>query len=839
MKKRVFTIILAGMLALTPTAVWAGSSENQPGTAAAAAAEESTDAITAADQTAAGTTGTQSATDSTAAESTGTQSTADTADAQAAGTQVKTGSAATDSAATGSAATDSTVSEAAGAQSSTNSAGADAAAAKAQTESAADGSQQTDSQSTALAASAEEDTALAGSYAGALNADAGIDTGYYYILSNLDQSKALDISGASTASGANAQIYSFNKSGAQIYYVENYGNGLYSIMNKNSGKMLDVSGAGTANFTNVWQYTDNGSQAQRWYIGASADEGCCTIQASYTNKVLDVFGGISANQQNVQIYTSNNSAAQQWKFVQLADQAVIKDGYYNIISLLSQDRCLGIAGDSWINLANAELEKLTVGDAGEVFYIHNLGEGYYSFESCLSGKVLDIYGNASSSGTNLDQYDSSGSEAQIFYVSNSSVSGYYTIAKGNLHTLAVDVSGGDTSEGTNVQMYTANGTAAQSWKFIPTDEPNVELPDGVYTLGSKNDRSALVSVAGESSDDCANVQLEQDRGSEYQEFIVAKNSSGYYSIICMGSKKALDVRGNSSADFANVWQYISNSTDAQLWKVTGCRGVYRFEGKGSGKYLDCLGGRTEDGTNIQIYTGNGSKAQAFYMTQLNLVSSGRPYTYAKDPATGKIFKTEIEFLTDPQVGTDISENDLLAGVLYTEAGDQGVAGMMMVGYVIETRMQEGITAAKNNDYIEYPGTLANMIYEWQQWQVARDGALTDCLNDIVNGNASYLSKARSAAAKVLNKENITLEKDATLYTETSATTSSSKVLPSGTVIKPSDFIYNSFMTPNSWNKYAADGKHPNFTSGYGSGKNTFVYPYYAGGHVFFLDSEVW
>lgn len=89
MKKRVFTIILAGMLALTPTAVWAGSSENQPGTYAAAAAEESTDAITAADQTAAGATGTQSATDSTAAESTGTQSTADTSDAQAAGAQVR------------------------------------------------------------------------------------------------------------------------------------------------------------------------------------------------------------------------------------------------------------------------------------------------------------------------------------------------------------------------------------------------------------------------------------------------------------------------------------------------------------------------------------------------------------------------------------------------------------------------------------------------------------------------------------------------------------------------------------------------------------------------------
>ena len=43
------------------------------------------------------------------------------------------------------------------------------------------------------------------------------------------------------------------------------------------------------------------------------------------------------------------------------------------------------------------------------------------------------------------------------------------------------------------------------------------------------------------------------------------------------------------------------------------------------------------------------------------------------------------------------------------------------------------------------------------------------------------------------------------------------------------------MTPNAWNRFATDGRHYKFASGYGAGKNTFLYR----GHVFFLDKEVW
>ena len=67
---------------------------------------------------------------------------------------------------------------------------------------------------------------------------------------------------------------------------------------------------------------------------------------------------------------------------------------------------------------------------------------------------------------------------------------------------------------------------------------------------------------------------------------------------------------------------------------------------------------------------------------------------------------------------------------------------------------------------------------------------TDCLNDIVNGNASYLSK-RGVLLQGLEQREYNAGKGCNaVYRDFCH--QQLKVLPSGTVIKPSGFIYNSF-----------------------------------------------
>lgn len=145
--------------------------------------------------------------------------------------------------------------------------------------------------------------------------DAGktIDNGAFVIETGVVSAKALDISGASSRNGANAQIYSKNGTAAQKFRITfdpstNY----YVITNVGSGKVLDVSGAKAANGTNVQQYQSNGTLAQRWTITGSSANGYTIASAIDRSYVLDVAGASQKNGANVQIYRSNNTKAQKY-----------------------------------------------------------------------------------------------------------------------------------------------------------------------------------------------------------------------------------------------------------------------------------------------------------------------------------------------------------------------------------------------------------------------------------------------------------------------------------------------------------------------------------------------
>ncbi|MDO4803930.1 MAG: RICIN domain-containing protein [Lachnospiraceae bacterium] len=677
-------------------------------------------------------------------------------------------------------------------------------------------------------------------------------TGDYYIYSGVGSDKVLDVSGSSKTNGANVIINKYAKSASQVFHVTNLGNGTITIQNKNSGLMLDVYAASTASGTNVWQYASNNSNAQKWSLMTTSRSGYYAIKTLLANNVLDVYGASNVAGSNVWVYQSNNTAAQQWKFVsaQAASQggssnqgttvttnkrAGFASGYYMIQSKVSPSRYLEVANDSLANGGNIQLGP-TGQTASRVFYLTNLGSGNFTIENALSGKMMDLKDSGTDNGTNIQQYSSNGMTAQKWYISSTRTDGYYTISTAINHKKVVDVNGGNSAPGTNISIYTLNKSDAQYWKFVKVSRPAVSLKDGIYVMRSCLSTSYVVSVPSKSTENNANVALYRNAGNNFQKWQIMSVGNGYYKVINMGSKKALHVVGAGKAYGTNVVQYTWRESKAQKWKLSGCRGIFTLTNMANGLALDVSGGSAANNANIQMYGSNGTRAQKFRLEATTYTEPvTRTSTYVKDPATGKMFQLEAQYLTDPVMGRDVTEEDFLAAVLYTEAGDQGTSGMMMVGYVIENRLEAGKAAAKAGRYVEYPGTLDIMIYQTQQWEVARNGTLTRVLQNIVSGSADYLANARSAAKKVLAKQNIVLETTATIYTKTGTNTSQMSALNSGTSIKASGFNYNSFMTPGAWNRFATDGRHYKFASGYGNGKNTLLYR----GHVFFMDEELW
>ena len=145
-----------------------------------------------------------------------------------------------------------------------------------------------------------------------------VEEGTYRIQSALDNNKVIDITGASTVSGAKVQLYSGNQSMAQRFELISIGNGYYKIRAKCSNQMLDVKGRGQTAGTIVQQWTSNASDAQIWKI-ESAGNGYYYIKSKCNGLFLDVKEGKTNNGTQIQVYTGNKSNAQKFKFEKISD----------------------------------------------------------------------------------------------------------------------------------------------------------------------------------------------------------------------------------------------------------------------------------------------------------------------------------------------------------------------------------------------------------------------------------------------------------------------------------------------------------------------------------------
>nr|WP_283811201.1 RICIN domain-containing protein [Enterococcus larvae] len=133
----------------------------------------------------------------------------------------------------------------------------------------------------------------------------------YFLSSNVDTNRVVEISGGSTANGGNAQIWVENAVKQQKFIIEAAETGWYKLVNEKSGKVLDVAGGSVANKANVQQYTWNNSDAQKFRF-IDAGSGLCYIQ-SKLGTYLEVDAGLNKNGANIQMYRLNRTNAQKFR----------------------------------------------------------------------------------------------------------------------------------------------------------------------------------------------------------------------------------------------------------------------------------------------------------------------------------------------------------------------------------------------------------------------------------------------------------------------------------------------------------------------------------------------
>jgi glucose/arabinose dehydrogenase len=139
----------------------------------------------------------------------------------------------------------------------------------------------------------------------------GIITGRYYLLTAQCSGKCLDVSGASTADGANVIQWSRHEGDNQQWRIEDAGGGWYVLRARHSGKVLEVAGSSLARGANVQQWAGGGNPNQQWRI-ENMGSGWYKLTARHSGKCLDVNASSTADGANVQQWDDNGTAAQRW-----------------------------------------------------------------------------------------------------------------------------------------------------------------------------------------------------------------------------------------------------------------------------------------------------------------------------------------------------------------------------------------------------------------------------------------------------------------------------------------------------------------------------------------------
>nr|WP_246256037.1 family 43 glycosylhydrolase [Isoptericola halotolerans] len=141
---------------------------------------------------------------------------------------------------------------------------------------------------------------------------ATVDTGTWYVLTNVHSGKAMDVYETSTADGARIGQWSRNDGAWQQWRFLDSGDGWYRLQSRHSGKVVDVSGRSTADGADGVQWRDTGAANQQFRL-ADSPGGAVRLINRHSGKALEVWEWSTADGARVSQFSDTGGANQQWR----------------------------------------------------------------------------------------------------------------------------------------------------------------------------------------------------------------------------------------------------------------------------------------------------------------------------------------------------------------------------------------------------------------------------------------------------------------------------------------------------------------------------------------------
>ena len=372
--------------------------------------------------------------------------------------------------------------------------------------------------------------------------DRDITTGgrHITIVSALNSSIVLDISGARRSAGANVQLGTANGGGAQSFdfiptkpSVSPEGQadiapGYYSISHvEHHDMIMALADYSLDNGAKVHVWTNNWIDDQMWKISRDGD-GYYRLENVWSGKSLDSTGGSPIPGRRLQVWTTDlNNPNQKWVITSVTGggymlrnvgtglvvdrRGIIRDGSA-IYGFLPDEMTVGqyrTIGQHW------HLEKVDDPVRSNDFEARHNGlveDGIYEIEPIAApGKRVDVQWGSKDAGARVWLYSANGSAAQKWRVSRDAQG--YTILTNVGSGKVLDVYGGSKAFGTKITQQPANGTRAQKWLI----HVNPDYHDH-FIIHSALSLVPVLDVEGGRNADGTPLQIYGENGSKAQEF---------------------------------------------------------------------------------------------------------------------------------------------------------------------------------------------------------------------------------------------------------------------------------------------------------------------------------
>lgn len=298
-----------------------------------------------------------------------------------------------------------------------------------------------------------------------------IPNGWYEIAPLANERMRLDVDGAREGNEVNIKLYNSNGNVAQRFYVNNVGNGYFTLRTGCNG-YVDLKFGQTSNGSNIWQYEKeaaNGKCQKFRAIRRNNDPGVFIEPLAKAGIAVACANNSAAAQTNVVVWARENNNYQKWRFIQTSAAPVpvnVDNGLYSI-----QPQC---APNSELTVLNASKDRSVPvviysknsqnhkQKSHQKWQVTKLNNGYYKITAENSGLALNNHNGSNANGNPITLWDYSGFCQEFRFLDAGN--GYYIIQPKNVNGV-LDVSGGGSANNTRIQLFQYNGSAAQKWKL--------------------------------------------------------------------------------------------------------------------------------------------------------------------------------------------------------------------------------------------------------------------------------------------------------------------------------------------------------------------------------------